>query len=159
MTHISYRFLITREVSYLANVSSWRCWILQHLLCIYHNLQKKKQKANFMKWSLCPLYCTVVKHGYWTKKIILHYILHKWFKVKGCIQLDCFHNEDIIQELNVTPIIANIDSNRQWRGENWLRIDESWILKIAFKNNPKGRRDAGHPRKRWALWSWNMPKA
>jgi hypothetical protein len=35
--------------------------------------------------------------------------------VKGCTRLDCFHNEDIGQELNVTPIIANIDSySKHW---------------------------------------------
>jgi hypothetical protein len=68
--------------------------------------------------------------------------------VKGCIQLDCFHNEDIRQEQNITPIIANTDSYKQLRGEHLLRIEESRILKITFKYNPKGRRDAVHPRKR-----------
>jgi hypothetical protein len=33
--------------------------------------------------------------------------------VKGYTRLDCFRSEDIRQELNVTPIIANIDSCRK----------------------------------------------
>jgi len=37
--------------------------------------------------------------------------------VKGCTSLDCFHNEDIEQELNVTPITANINNYRK-RWEN-----------------------------------------
>jgi len=29
---------------------------------------------------------------------------------------------------------------------------------ITFQHNPKGRRDVGRLRKRWALWSCNRPK-
>jgi hypothetical protein len=43
--------------------------------------------------------------------------------VKCCKRLDCFHNEDIRQELNVSFIIANIDSYRKGWGEHLLRMD------------------------------------
>jgi hypothetical protein len=71
--------------------------------------------------------------------------------VRGCTRLDCFHNEDIRQELNVIPIMANIYGYRKCWGEYLLRMDGSQIPKITFKYNPKGRRDVRHPRKRCAL--------
>jgi hypothetical protein len=71
--------------------------------------------------------------------------------VKGCTRLDCIHDEDIRQELNITHIIANIDSYRNQWGKHLLRMDGSRILKIPFKYNPTGRREVRTPRKRWAL--------
>ena len=73
--------------------------------------------------------------------------------VKCCTRLNCFHNEDMRQELNIIPIIANTDIYRKhWVG-HLLRMDGSQILKITFEYNPKGRS------KRSALGSWNTPKA
>jgi hypothetical protein len=77
--------------------------------------------------------------------------------VKGCTRPDCFHSEDIRQELNVTPIIANTDSYRKGWGDHLQRLDGSQIPKIAFKYIPKGERDVGCPRKRWSLQSQNKP--
>jgi hypothetical protein len=42
--------------------------------------------------------------------------------VKGCTSLDCIHDEDIGQELNITHIIANIDSYREQWGKQLLRM-------------------------------------
>jgi hypothetical protein len=73
--------------------------------------------------------------------------------VKGCTRLNCFRSEGISirKALNVTHMIANINSHRNiWR-ENLLRMDRLQISKIAFEYNPKGRRNVGRPRKRWAL--------
>jgi len=71
--------------------------------------------------------------------------------VKGCSRLDCIPDEDIRQELNITHIMANIDSYRKQWGKHLLRMDGSQILKIPFKYNPRGRREVRCPRKRWVL--------
>ena len=71
--------------------------------------------------------------------------------VKGCSRLDCIPDEDIRQELNITHIMANIDSYRKQWGKHLLRMDGSQIPNIAFQYNPKGRRDVGRPRKRCEL--------
>jgi len=68
--------------------------------------------------------------------------------VKGCTILDCIHDEDIGQELNVTRIIGSY--RKQW-GKELLRMDGSQILKIPFKYNPTGGREVRCLRKRWAL--------
>jgi len=48
-------------------------------------------------------------------------------------------NEDMRQELNIIPIIANTDIYRKHGVEHLLRMDRSQILKITFEYNPKGR--------------------
>jgi hypothetical protein len=54
---------------------------------------------------------------------------------KGCTSLDCCYSEDFRLELNITPIIANIDSYRKCWGKHLLRMDGSQIPKITFKYN------------------------
>jgi len=73
--------------------------------------------------------------------------------VKGCTGLNCFHSDgaSIRKALNVTHMTANIDSYRKLWGEKVLRMDRSQISEIAFEYNPKGRKDVGPPRNRWAL--------
>jgi hypothetical protein len=54
----------------------------------------------------------------------------------------------------ILPVIlcgSNIDSYRKFWGDNLLRMDGLRISKIAYEYNPKGRRNVGHPRNRWAL--------
>jgi len=48
-------------------------------------------------------------------------------------------NEDMRQELNIIPIIANTDIYRKHWVEQLLRMGRSQILKITFEYNPKGR--------------------
>lgn len=47
--------------------------------------------------------------------------------------MDWCHSEHFRLELNITPIIANIDSYRKCWGEHLLRMDGSQIPKITFK--------------------------
>jgi 5-enolpyruvylshikimate-3-phosphate synthase len=70
--------------------------------------------------------------------------------VKSCTILNFFSNDDIRKALNVIHMIGNANSYRK-RGENTLKMEGSQIPKIAFEYNPKGRKDVGSPRKRWAL--------
>lgn len=52
----------------------------------------------------------------------------------------------------ILPVIlcgSSIDSYRKFWGDNLLRMDGLRISKIAYEYNSKGRRNVGHPRKRW----------
>jgi hypothetical protein len=71
--------------------------------------------------------------------------------VKGCTGLNCLRSVDIRKSLNVTHMIANIDSNSERWGENALRMERSQISRIAFEYKPKVRRYVGRPRKRRVL--------
>jgi hypothetical protein len=71
--------------------------------------------------------------------------------VKGCTGLDCLHDEDIRQELNISPITANTDSYRKQWEEHLQSMGGSQIPKFVFEYNPKGKRDVGRPRKRWVM--------
>jgi hypothetical protein len=50
--------------------------------------------------------------------------------------MDCFHNENIRQTLNVTPVNANTVSYRKQWGEHLLRRDGTRIPEIDLKYNP-----------------------
>jgi hypothetical protein len=53
----------------------------------------------------------------------------------------------MLDKLDDTPTIANVDSYRKRWGEHSLRKDGSQIPNIAFQYNPKCRREVGRPRK------------
>jgi len=75
--------------------------------------------------------------------------MHFQRSVKGYTRLDKIRSEVIRKELK-TSGIQDVKSKYK---HNWInhleRIDNTRLLKHALKYKPRGRRDRGHPRKRW----------
>jgi hypothetical protein len=71
--------------------------------------------------------------------------------VKGYTRLDKIRNEVIRKELEISGIQDVTSKHKQ----NWInhleRMDNTRLPKHALNYKPRGRRDRGHPRKRWQL--------
>jgi len=69
--------------------------------------------------------------------------------VKGYTRLDKIRSEVIRKELEISGIQAVRSKYKQ----NWInhleRMDNARLPKHAPNYQPRGRRDRGHPRKRW----------
>jgi hypothetical protein len=69
--------------------------------------------------------------------------------VKGCTRMDHIRNEEIRTELEIYAIQDKITEYRIRWSAHLQRMDNSRLPKQALLHKPMGRRDVGHPRKRW----------
>jgi hypothetical protein len=70
-------------------------------------------------------------------------------KVKGCARLDQIRNEDIRNELGISPLSEKIIEYRNKWKAHLLRMEHTRIPLQAYKYQPSGKRDIDRPRRRW----------
>jgi hypothetical protein len=69
--------------------------------------------------------------------------------VKGCTRLDQIRNEDIRNELGISPLSEKITEYRiKWK-THLQRMEHTSIPLQAYKYQPSGKRDIDRPRRRW----------
>jgi hypothetical protein len=65
--------------------------------------------------------------------------------VKGCTRLDQIRNEDIRNELGISPL-----TEKKWNtGIKGKNICKEWNIPAFRYSQPSGKRDTGRPRRRW----------
>jgi hypothetical protein len=69
--------------------------------------------------------------------------------VKGCTRLDQIRNEDIRNELGISPLSEKIIEYRNKWKAHLQRLEHTRIPLQAYKYQPSGKRDIGRPRRRW----------
>ena len=69
--------------------------------------------------------------------------------VKGCTREDHIRNVEIRKELQVIPLLEQIENYREKWTNHLSRMTEERIPKQALQYRPRGRREIGRPRKRW----------
>jgi hypothetical protein len=69
--------------------------------------------------------------------------------VKGCTTLDQIRNEDIRNELGISPLSEKIKEYRNKCKAHLQRIEHTRIPLQAYKYKPSGKRDTDRPRRRW----------
>jgi hypothetical protein len=69
--------------------------------------------------------------------------------VKGCTRLDQIRNEDIRNELGISPLSENIIEFRNKCKAHLQRMQHTRIPLQAHKYQPSGKRDINRPRRRW----------
>jgi hypothetical protein len=68
--------------------------------------------------------------------------------VKGCTRLDQIRNEDIINELGISPLSGKIMEYRnKWKAD-LQRIEHTRIPLQTYKYQPSGKRDIDRSRRR-----------
>jgi hypothetical protein len=68
--------------------------------------------------------------------------------VKGCTRLDQIRNEDIRNELGISPLSQNtIEYRNKWKA-HLQRMEHTRIPLQAYKYQPSGKRDIGRPTRR-----------
>jgi hypothetical protein len=69
--------------------------------------------------------------------------------VKGCTRLDQIRNEDIRNELGISPLSEKIiEYWNKWKA-HLQRMEHTCIPLQAYKYQPSGKRDIDRPRIRW----------
>jgi hypothetical protein len=68
---------------------------------------------------------------------------------KGCRKIDRLTNEYIRNKPENFPINRHTEENRSNWGAHLDRMSEGRIPNQILTNSLKGKRDVGHPRKRW----------
>jgi hypothetical protein len=69
--------------------------------------------------------------------------------VKGCTRLDQIRNEDIMNELGISPLSEKIiECRNKWKA-HLQGMEYTRIPLQAYKYQPSGKRDIGRPRRRW----------
>jgi hypothetical protein len=69
--------------------------------------------------------------------------------VKGCTRLDKIRNEDIRNELCISPLSEKIIEYRNKWKVHLQRMDHTRISLQAYKYQPSGKRDIDRPRRGW----------
>jgi hypothetical protein len=69
--------------------------------------------------------------------------------VKGCTGLDQIRNEDIRNELGISPLSEKITEYRNKWKAHLQRMEHNRIPLQAYKYQPTGKRDIDRPRRRW----------
>jgi hypothetical protein len=69
--------------------------------------------------------------------------------VKGCTRLDQIRNEDIRNELDISPLSKKIIEYRNKWKSHLQRMEHSRIPLQAYKYQPSAKRDISRPRRRW----------
>jgi hypothetical protein len=69
--------------------------------------------------------------------------------VKGCTRLDQIRNEDIRNELGISPLSEKIIEYRNKQKTHLQRMERTRIPLQAYKYQSSGKRDIVRPRKRW----------
>jgi hypothetical protein len=67
--------------------------------------------------------------------------------VKGCTRLDQIKNQDIRNELGISPLSEKIKYRNKWKA-HLQGMEHTRIPPQAYKYQPSGKRDIGRPR-RW----------
>jgi hypothetical protein len=70
-------------------------------------------------------------------------------KVKRCTRLDQIRNEDIRNELGISPLSEKIIQYRNKLKARLQRMEHTRIPLQAYKYQSSGKRDIDRPRKRW----------
>jgi len=70
--------------------------------------------------------------------------------IKGCRIIDKIRNEDIRNELKTFSLCDKIQTYRSDWKDHIQRMPRTRFPRAALNYTPKGRRDRGRPRKRWA---------
>jgi hypothetical protein len=69
--------------------------------------------------------------------------------IKGCTRLDQIRNEDIRNELGISPLSEKIIEYRnKWKAHLQIMEHTSIPLQV-YKYQPSGKRDMARPRRRW----------
>jgi hypothetical protein len=69
--------------------------------------------------------------------------------VKGCTRLDQIRNEDIRNELGISPLGEKIMEYRNKWIAHLQRMEHTRNPLQAYKYQPSGKRDIDRPRRRW----------
>jgi hypothetical protein len=69
--------------------------------------------------------------------------------VKGWTRLDQIRNEDIRNELGISPLSEKIIEYRNKWKAHLQRLEHTRIPVQAYKYQPSGKRDIGRPRRRY----------
>jgi hypothetical protein len=67
--------------------------------------------------------------------------------VKGCTRLDQIRNEDIRNELGISPLSKQIIEYRKKWETHLQRMEHTHIPLQAYKYQPSGKTDIGRPRR------------
>jgi hypothetical protein len=79
--------------------------------------------------------------------------------VKGCTRLDQIRNEDIRNELGISPLSEKIIEYRNKSKAHLQIMEHTRIPLQVYKYKPSGKRDMDRQRRRWIHNStrcWNM---
>jgi hypothetical protein len=69
--------------------------------------------------------------------------------VKGCTTLDQIRNEDVRNELGISPLSEEIiECRNKWKAD-LQRMEHTRIQLQAYKYQPSGKRDIDRTRRRW----------
>jgi hypothetical protein len=69
--------------------------------------------------------------------------------VKGCTRLDQIRNEDMRNELGISPLSEKIIEYRNKWKVHLQRMEPTRMPLQAYKYQPSGKRDIVRPRRRW----------
>jgi hypothetical protein len=69
--------------------------------------------------------------------------------IKWCTRLDQIRNEDIRNELDISPLCEEIIEYRNKWKVHLQRMEHTRIPLQAYKYQPSGKRDIDRPRRRW----------
>jgi hypothetical protein len=69
--------------------------------------------------------------------------------VKGCTRLDQIRNDDIRNELSISPLSKKIIEYRNKCKAHLQRMEHTRIPVQTYKYQPSGKRDIDRPRRRW----------
>jgi hypothetical protein len=69
--------------------------------------------------------------------------------VKGCTKIDQLRNEDILNELGISPLDEKITKYRDTWKMHFQMMEQARIPLQAYKYRPSGRRYIERPRRRW----------
>jgi hypothetical protein len=69
--------------------------------------------------------------------------------IKGCTRLDQIRNEDIRNELGISPLSEKIIEYRNKWKAHLQRMEHTRISLQAYKYQPSRKRDIDRPRRRW----------
>jgi hypothetical protein len=69
--------------------------------------------------------------------------------VKGCTRLDQIRNEDIRNELGISPLSEKIIEYRNKWKAHLRRMEHTRIALQAYKYQPSGKQYIDRPRRRW----------
>jgi hypothetical protein len=70
--------------------------------------------------------------------------------VKGCTRLNQIRNEDMRNELGISPLSEKLTEYRNKWEKNLQRKEHTRIALQAYKYQPSGKRDISRPRRRWS---------
>jgi hypothetical protein len=67
----------------------------------------------------------------------------------GCTRLDQIRNEDVRNELSISPLSEKVtEYSNKWKA-HLQRMEHTRIPLQAYKYQPSGKRDIDRPRRRW----------